>query len=329
MDVQDPAEVERGLLHLRPCRQIISFLFTLTLLSPALAWPLLAVEWQEGSLSVIAEEAPLAKLLQEVARQTGVEVQGLEGLRAEVSVRFSGLPLEAGLRKLLAPVNYLLVEKVSPQEGTRPTLALVFTRGTPLAANPNKDGTPPGNESAVGEDRKERFAALHAAAELGNKSLLREAVFDPDPSLQEAALALLAEQDRQEAADLLVEAAQSAHPQQRLQALQLLHHSGQVDEQTVLTALDIAIADVDAEVKGYAIQALVERGRPESIGQLDRALRDPDPSVRLLVLESVVSAVPQEQRHSFLQEASGDADAQVRAAAAAWLGQAVDEEPAL
>ena len=86
------------------------------------------VEWEEGRLSVVAEMTPLSEILREVSRRTGLEVRGLEGLQEKVSARFSGLSLREGLEKLLARVNYVLLEEISPQGRRQPALAWVFGR---------------------------------------------------------------------------------------------------------------------------------------------------------------------------------------------------------
>ena len=69
---------------------IFTFLFfTLLVVPVASAQAPLVVEWQQGCLSVLAEKTPLSQIVREVAYRTGMEVQGLEGLEEEVSVRFS------------------------------------------------------------------------------------------------------------------------------------------------------------------------------------------------------------------------------------------------
>src|SRR5439155_22930531 len=91
----------------------------LGVLAPPRAQAHLTVAWQDGHLSVQAEKVPLAQVLQAIASQTGVAVQGLEGLDEEISLRFSALPLCAGLQQLLAQWNYLLCERPMLQEGTQ------------------------------------------------------------------------------------------------------------------------------------------------------------------------------------------------------------------
>jgi hypothetical protein len=73
----------------------------------------LMVEWKGGRLSVSAERAPLAQVLREVARRTGVEIQGIDGLQESVSVRFSDLPLRVGLEKLIPEAGSNLLTRLS------------------------------------------------------------------------------------------------------------------------------------------------------------------------------------------------------------------------
>jgi type II secretory pathway component HofQ len=61
----------------------------------------LAVEYGQGRLNVIAEKIPLSQVLREVAQQTGVEILGLEKLQEKISVSLSDLPILEALQKLL------------------------------------------------------------------------------------------------------------------------------------------------------------------------------------------------------------------------------------
>jgi hypothetical protein len=102
------------------------------------------VEWKEGLLSVVAEKTSLSQVLQEVSRQTGIEIRGLEELQEEVSVSFASLPLHEGIQKLLSPVNYIILEDVVSQGGVRPTRALILGRRRPssLAVIPEGEVVP-------------------------------------------------------------------------------------------------------------------------------------------------------------------------------------------
>jgi HEAT repeat protein len=65
-------------------------------------------------------------------------------------------------------------------------------------------------------------------------------------------------------------------------------------------------------VKGYAIHALTVRGGAEAFASLRQALRDPDPSIRRLVLESVIQL---DDGLPLVQEALADSEEVIRALA--------------
>ena len=280
----------------------------------------LKVEWMEGRLSVTAEETPLAQVLQEVARQTGLEARGLERLQEKVSVRFSSLSLREGLQKLLAYVNYVILEKKSFQGDTQPVLVLASGRRT--APSTGERGEKPEEDPVVEEDQGRRLAALYASVQQGDSEALQKALFDRDQVVQATAYELLAKQDPEKAVAALLEATKSDQPGTRLQALQLLDQSGQAEARVALSALDSALGDEDVTVKGYAAQALVERGTPEAMVHLYRALHDPDPSFRMMVVEVVAG---KEQGRQMLQAALRDDNEAVRSMAAFWLERASAE----
>ena len=280
----------------------------------------LKVEWMEGRLSVTAEETPLAQVLQEVARQTGLEARGLERLQEKVSVRFSSLSLREGLQKLLAYVNYVILEKKSFQGDTQPVLVLASGRRT--TPSTGERGEKPEEDPVVEEDQGRRLAALYASVQQGDSEALQKALFDRDQVVQATAYELLAKQDPEKAVAVLLEATKSDQPGTRLQALQLLDQSGQAEARVALSALDGALGDEDVTVKGYAAQPLVERGTPEAMVHLYRALHDPDPSFRMMVVEVVAG---KEQGRQMLQAALRDDNEAVRSMAAFWLERASAE----
>jgi HEAT repeat protein len=184
----------------------------------------------------------------------------------------------------------------------------------------------PEGELAAAEDAPgEHHETFPALVRQADGEALQQAVFDPDATVQLTAFALFAERDPQGAAALLVQAAQNDQSVVRLQALQLLHHGGLGDDATVLSALSGALADADMAVKRYAVQALAERGGPEALGSLRDALRDPDPSVRQMIIERVIQLVPSDQSLPILREALADEDATVRSFSAAWLQQSMSD----
>jgi HEAT repeat protein len=116
--------------------------------------------------------------------------------------------------------------------------------------------------------------------------------------------------------------AENKDPQVRLQALLALSDDDKADEDTVQSALDAALTDKDASVRGYAIQVLARRAGPDATGLLWQALRDPDPGVRMRAVNSVVPS--NDQGIALLQEVLSDADETVHSLAAFRLKQEVN-----
>jgi hypothetical protein len=296
------------------------------------------VEWKAGRLSVSAERAPLLLVLREVARQTGIEIQGLTGLHEQISVRFARLGLREAIEKLLAQRDYAILGDPSVPGGRRPARVVISGRRAVPPPAESEDtqeaaeaaeaseppraetgGTEPEDESIQEQDPEARLTAIGALAREGNEEALQQALRDPDPAVQATAFELLAERDSQRAVTLLTEAAKSEEPTTRLQALQLLQQSGRADEATTLAALRGALADEAVEVKQYAIQALAAQGDAEALDSLRQSfLREADPAVRVMILESVAQ---QEEGLALLREATRDKDEAVRSFATFWLEQ--------
>lgn len=116
--------VFRTLLHQKATNGQLTPSFIL-LMPFARAEPSFEMKWTEGRLTVTAEQAPLASIIREVALAVSMDVQGLDWLQQKVSVVFSDLTLAEGLQVLLADVDYVLVESMSP-EGHSPAMKLIL-----------------------------------------------------------------------------------------------------------------------------------------------------------------------------------------------------------
>lgn len=85
------------------------------------------VDWSGGRLSIRAEKAPLVQVLKEVARQTGIELRGLERLKEEnISVGIVDVGLAQGLEKLLGQVDYAIITGEPAEAGSRPLTVVIF-----------------------------------------------------------------------------------------------------------------------------------------------------------------------------------------------------------
>ena len=301
----------------------VCLLIPLILISCALAHASLQVEWQEGRLSVNAEKIALSQVLQEITSQTGMEIRTSGTLEEPVSIQLVKLSLSESFARLFA--NYVIVWKTFSNEQQQPALAWVSEpkvqtpMPTPLS-NPlakeraSEEEFPDQREAALSP--QERIEMLRELAKQGQLAALRDALFDPDPTVQAEAFALLAKQDSQQAVTALVDMTKSDQATQRRQALQLLYQTEHADEKTVLSALGAALTDEDDTTKGFAIQALTTREGPDAVEHLRHALSDPDPSVRLMIVEQ---AAQRAHGQVLLQEALADSDEAIRSLASSLL----------
>ena len=290
--------------------------------SAPVAWPgpTLEVQWKDGRLSVAAERTPLSQILREVARRTGMEIQGLEHVFEEVSVRFMALLPRDALKALLARFDHVVLEETAPGDGTPPLRALIFERRALSASAGSR--SPEGDEGddgpMAGERHEERLRALAAQGNLGE---LEKAVFDQDQAIQHTAFELLTQQDQQLALAALLHATRGDPPATRMHALHLLQGQDQLDERTIQSALGDGVADEDASVRIYAVQALAVRSGPLVLQYLRQALHDPEPRLREVVIESVAQ---NEEHHQLLHEALSARDATLRSLAFFWLNQVTE-----
>ena len=156
------------------------------------------------------------------------------------------------------------------------------------------------------------MAAVEAAAAKGDLEALSKAVLSSDPAVQSQAFEELSKLNPQAALDAISNALKSDEPAERLQALQLLDQSEQADNDVVVSTMGQALNADDTSIKDYAIQALARRGGSQEMDLLRQAMGDPDPAVRLMVLESVGQ---QTEALPLLQQAVNDSDPSVSAAA--------------
>jgi len=302
---------------------------TLVLLgaSAARAESTIKVDWNKGRLSVSAENAELSQVLREVAHQTGIKIRGSQDVQQRVSMHLSEVSLEKGLKALLEGVDYAVLGDISSPEKARSAQVVVFAWLAPPDSNRAAGANAASNSvqkaratvvrGRVGSESEETsqekaMAAVEAAAAKGDLEALSKAVLSSDPAVQSQAFEELSKLNPQAALDAISNALKSDEPAERLQALQLLDQSEQADNDVVVSTMGQALNADDTSIKDYAIQALARRGGSQEMDLLRQAMGDPDPAVRLMVLESVGQ---QTEALPLLQQAVNDSDPSVSAAA--------------
>ncbi|MDA2930501.1 HEAT repeat domain-containing protein [Acidobacteria bacterium AH-259-O06] len=234
------------------------------------------------------EKVPVKRILEELARQADLKVS-LEGSvgNEEVSVEFTHLPLEEGIRRILIGKSYALVYARTPSlsgHGALPKLVkiLVVQEAGPSMPKATEDLAivPPGGATGGGPrplaelmreavedpDPYQRVAALEALGEWGEEeeilpTIVTAALRDEDPFAHEVALEML--QARLETVDELVKpVAQvvltATSPQAGMAAFDLmLELVGEIDEEGGWGPLGQALQDLDPGVSDLG-QGLLE-----------------------------------------------------------------------
>jgi HEAT repeat protein len=279
------------------------------------------VVFEDGRLTLAIHDARWDAVIDAIERQTGIVVRVEGQLDGTVTQAFDRVPLEEALRRLFRDIDHILFYAASPDQPAPRLVGVWMLRGEGLrgsapASVASRDDSTERPTDQAREGLEERLEALARFAEERNVVALRRAVFDPDEVVQTAALGFLAERAPQEAISFLLVTSKSRQPDDRLEALTLLQRAAFADEKTIVAALTEGLADSDAHVRAYAIQALAERGGPDAMSSLREVLRDSDSTVRMMVIAHVSAT---EQSARLLQEALGDDDESLRLAVEAKL----------
>jgi hypothetical protein len=185
---------------------------------------------------------------------------------------------------------------------------------SPLPPAPAMPSDPPSLSKDSGREiaelvRTHEFSELETAAANNNQERLARALSSRDPAVQVRAFDLLVALDPRAAGDAALAAVRQAPTAaSRLQALQFLEVS-RVAQPDLVNALAAAAKDPDSEVRSFAILALGRHGGDQGLSVLSDLLRDSDPAVRLLVLQS---AAQTSSGRVVISQATGDSDLDVR-----------------
>jgi hypothetical protein len=247
----------------------------------AIGRPAPAVMWQSGRLTLKAECVPLDAVLKEISRQTGLRVISAVSLGQPVNADFSRLTLRSALERVLAGENYAIVEKSG--ENSAPASVAIMILGA--APRSHAAGSPNASRPAAGTgESSDRLKSLMDAIHSGGpqtERTLQQAADDSDPNVSALALQTLAERNPQAGRDAIRRVAETGNGPTRFAALQELRQLGDTD--SLLPELAAALHDHDTDVKGYALQMLLQDGGPEAMQTVRQALSDPDPNFRAAV----------------------------------------------
>ncbi len=270
-----PVPVARRSTRLVFCLAVGAFCAGLEIFSaqPAIG-ALLTVSWGQGRLSVDTVGAPLAKVLAEVANQTGLRVEGDCPMNQTVQAHFSSLPLREALVRLLSGVNFAIVERPHGSAGACQYTLFVLDNNATRTTRQWHDSAA-GNSDAGNPD--ERLARVYQAAEAGDLGLLKRAASARNTDATKVvALDLLAQKDPGAAAGVALAASGSSDLGQRVMGLQAL---ARFESPAAVKALGAALNDSDTGVRETALAGLARQSSSEAMRLLQQAAEDSDPSI--------------------------------------------------
>ena len=298
------------------------------------------IQFADDSLTVKVTDMPLTKLLQEIARQSGLTLVLPGSLQDRISVEFHQLPLKEGLRRILRHQNFALeYAEQAPEQGQstapRPTKLWILSRGDaghpgqpsagehPRAPSSRRDeveDSPVLEEALLSDDAGEREEAVKALGASGGPEAvgpLSLALADEDEDVREAAIAALADLGGEAAAEALAAALEDQDRRLRNRAVEALQDIG---GEAAAEALGTALHDEDGRVRQAAVEALEEIGGEAAAQTLAIALRDQDASLREAAVEAL-GEIGGQSAMLLVRQALADPDESVRDTAADTLEQ--------
>jgi hypothetical protein len=228
---------------------------------------------QGDQISAQLEGVPLRDVLAELAQQTQIEFLIPKGdAQRPITAKFSDLPLQEGIKRLLEGSNYvLLTEAPSSQTGKQPRIKQIrvlsagaeYTKikgRADTAKAPGGDAaTPSGNAEAGSgldsDDPQERIAALEALVK-AHGDVVDDTIM---PTLLESF-------QEDPSGDVRYAALQFIYSTEGKMPVEQLSHA--------------ATQDTDPRIRSEALRGLAVTMTDDSLATVRQGLQDPDPQVR-------------------------------------------------
>lgn len=232
----------------------------------------ISVEFQDGLLSVSAEQAPIVELMQTVADEADFEVTAYGDLsRHLVSISFARVKLKDALKWLLRDTSAIVSYRDSGETRIEPQIARIFLLGTSSAAaksNPIRVETlapDPGNNLRASEirstDSESRIASIERTAGMNDSITLENLAFslnhDPDPGVRLKAITAIGEIGGPAAAGMLEPGLGDKDPLVRKTVVQTL--GGIEDERIPFWLGQVLMGDPSPEVRLVAVRSIARQ----------------------------------------------------------------------
>lgn len=270
------------------------------------------INWKQLRLSVSANNTPLAKILTEIAIQTGLEVRGLPSIEDTVIIDFSNLSLREGLQKLLVGKNYFIIDKESPDGTVAPGIILILNSQTNCMIPAVTEEMSAEIDNGTYLDLPTRLSRLEKlmgtnAPDL--KESLYAATKDSEPMIRELAYRELYQRGDTTVLDILRRDARGEDIDVRRTALEILP---ELDKENAIIILSESVSDSSVDIRQKAFEKLSKMETGLDI--IKEKLHDPDPDVRIAAIE-ILASLGERSARSAIEGALHDADERVRAKA--------------
>jgi hypothetical protein len=231
----------------------------------------LSFQLKEGLLSVNIREVPLNEALKAIAEKAGIEVVLFEPAEEKISLEFTGLPVDKGLKRILKGRGYLFLygRRDSPLKTVE-----VYSRDNEAQA---QEGQPTVEAKGSQPDRQADRAEDVRDSEREFQEMAYRALGDSDPEARlDAVEDLGSEEDEERAADtlaLVLEREQDAKIRKAaLDAMSDFDEEGGLPLMAALTSLN----DPVQEIRLQAVEILDDLEAWDELRRVARSHYDPD-----------------------------------------------------
>ena len=262
----------------------------------------LYVEVNGKTATVIADDAPLGRVVEEIALRSGIIVYSRAALDMHITCSIQDQRIPDLIRKILKQHNF--------------TLHYVSDAATGLPLF--------GSRLWISGDDDSTTVPLWGVGQPATKWTLKYAAGDPERKrLQAISNVATWEDDAVAGADLLA-ALNDPSVAVREEAVHVL---GELNDPWAMNYLENALYDPEVEVRVAAIRAIADAGDDSAAILLSDLLNDEDPSIRTAIIHALANIGGDVAQH-YLQQALADANEMNRETAAEYLAEQDHTQPA-
>jgi len=236
------------------------------------------IQVKEGLLTVSVKEMPLIQVLNKLADQTGMGYEINYDADRPVTIAFSNIPLEQGIKRLLKPASYIIVygQKEGVADPSSIRRILVYGHSGKSAGLKTRKGA----RLVVGKKKPIAGAAVKPAQEARENSFsdYTKKLTDHDPDVREEAVMDMADEYSEASLEHLGSVlTDDTHTDVREAAAEAI---GEMESEKGIGILAKGLRDSHADVREAVVDALGEIGGRKVLSLLKSALKDANEDVR-------------------------------------------------